>query len=105
MANCKVCGVETSNGKYCKSCERDVSRIDAHKEADWKETVRFLVGLPSHLFFYGLKYLLMDRVNGITLNEYLLYSDENNGAPVWQRLKDYRCGREGDRWDTNPLLA
>jgi len=106
MAHCNICGVETKNGKCCKSCEADKQRIDAHNEAEHKDTTKFLIGLPSHLFFYGLKHLLLDKDRtGTTLNDFLLYTDNNNGAPVWQRLKDYRCGREGDRWDTNPLLA
>ena len=75
MAHCKICGVETQNGNYCKSCEADKQRIDAHKEADHKDTVKFLIGLPSHLFFYGLKYLLLDKDRtGKTLNEFLLYT-------------------------------
>ncbi len=109
MASCQICGVDTSNGDYCTSCDRDRQKIDTHTCDNHKSTVEFLLGLPSHLFFYGLKYLLMVRDNnGTTLNEFLIdneFGKELYLQPVWLRLKDYRCGREGDRWDTNPLLA
>ncbi len=116
MENCKICGVLCQNG-YCDACEKDRQKVDTMANKDCAETVTWLLGLPSHLFFYALKRLLMVKdKNGITLNDHLLSNDRQNGDPIWLRLKGYRGCRgipyqataEGnnpfDRWHTNPLL-
>ena len=105
---CKLCGVETTNGDHCTKCAADVHDIeDALEIAEPDEKVKFLIGLPDHLFFYGMRQMIhkVPKPVGNVFVDHLLATDRKNGDPVWQRLRDYRGGREGDRWDTNPLLA
>lgn len=109
---CKICEVE-SQQQYCDACLADKTKIDKHEQRSHKDTVMWLLNMPSHLFFYGLKYLLMDKDStGKTLNEFLLEAEMGKELylqPVWLRLKGYRGARgyQGnfDRWDTNPLLV
>jgi len=127
MATCKLCGVKTKRG-YCVACTADKAFVDSNNDKagerfggiikanrgiiDHEQTVKRLMNMPDHLFFYGLKYLLFCKdTTGETLNEYFLRTDRQNGDPVWERLKGYRGGRRHsdafgtcDRWDTNPLL-
>jgi len=105
---CKICEVESPQ-EYCDACLADKVKIDKHEQQSHRDRVKWMMNMPSHLFFYGLKYMLTDTDStGMTLNDYLLKVDNRNGAPVWQRLKGYRGARgyQGnfDRWDTNPLL-
>lgn len=114
---CKICEVESPQ-EFCDACLADKAKIDKREQRSHRDTVKWLLNMPDHLFFFGLKYLLMTTdTTGMTLNEFLLDTDNNNGAPIWQRLKGYRGGRgisytanakeqnPFDRWDTNPLLA
>ena len=124
---CKICGVATNSG-YCVACAADKAFIDSNNDMAGKSwgglnykanrciinheyTVKHLQNMPSHLFFYGLKYLLMCKdISGETFNDYLVRTDRQNGDSVWERLAGYRGSRRqkiatrADRWNTNPLL-